>query len=341
MVSRSLTFLLVGVLIGGISGYGVSYVYSPQALSGSADQDILSRLGSLEESLSQLGSVFNRLSDLETTAASIPNLADQVLELEERIEEAGGTPGTSDLSAFSNDISQLDNRLNSVEDSIGQITSIGSRLDMLESQLDDVEVETARISGVESQVSTLSNSISSLSSSVNNLINTDSQHNSDINNLVSQLASVQNELSSIENSINVMITDIECVQAYSLLKYEMMNPGSLFASSITDEIFNNLRYSESTITQWIGIVGSSVVKNILGAALDSTMPSLVWNDFWIASSGNHQYTTYIVSYFPIVLDTGLPIIGEITIAQVGLVVTATVNVQTEIVSNFDVYDVFV
>ena len=119
-----------------------------------------------------------------------------------------------------------------------------------------------------------------------------------------------------------------------------MNPGSALANTITDEIFEDLRYSESTIVQWIAIVGSTTVKGILGSALDSMMGSLVWNDYAAVTLGNHYYTTYIVSYFPIVLDTGLPLIGEITVAQVGLVIKANVNVDTLTVSSYDVYDVF-
>jgi hypothetical protein len=69
------------------------------------------------------------------------------------------------------------------------------------------------------------------------------------------------------------------------------------------------------------------------------MPSLVWNNYDVNKAGSNLYDVYVVTYFPIEIDTGLPLIGTISIAKINLVLKGTVNIPSESISSIAVWKI--
>jgi outer membrane murein-binding lipoprotein Lpp len=203
-----------------------------------------------------------------------------------------------------------------------KIDEFSQKLSSLESSINEL---TSDISTIQTQISSLqgfSNTVQSLSSTVSKLT-------SDLNTIRSDINSIQSELTQAQ-------TRIEETKAYEILKKEVAKPGGYIADTLTDGLFDELKKSENKIVTWIAIVGQTAVKNALASLINAKMPSLVWNNYDVIKAGNNLYDVYIVTYFPIEIDTGLPLIGTISIAKINLVLKSTVNILYETVSSVKV-----
>ena len=116
---------------------------------------------------------------------------------------------------------------------------------------------------------------------------------------------------------------IDEVVAYSLLKAEMGVAPEYIIDGITDNIFDEL--------------GIGFAKSILGSAIATKIPTLVWNDVVVLKIRSNVYRTSIVTAFPLTIDTGIPLIGSIKIARIYIIIQGDVNVSTEEVTSIRIY----
>ena len=82
-----------------------------------------------------------------------------------------------------------------------------------------------------------------------------------------------------------------------------------------------------------GAINSSI-KGILVKALNAETPSLVWYGDSCDQINSYLYRTYVLTYFPLDVDTGIPVIGEIVVARIALIVVGEVDVnQNRVIPN--------
>lgn len=247
-------------------------------------------------------------------------------------------------------IEPLNQRLTALETMLSNYNDICSRLSNVESSFEDISRLRSMITTIESRISdidainsalyTLENSIDDIENSLSELQDIVYEGKYDgTDELSNKLNSLETKLNSLESELSEFFFRADRNDAYRILRKNLAHPGSYISGRMVDMIFDELRSSNNRIIQWISIVGSEQVKNIISSIINSQIPTLVWNSYSIRRIQENQYDTYMVTYFPLVLPTGLPIIGDITIAKIGLIMKGTVNLSTETVSNLQIHSI--
>jgi len=152
----------------------------------------------------------------------------------------------------------------------------------------------------------------------------------------SSLISIVQRLEAIEDSLYKLRIHLYGNEAFYLLKKTLANPGTYIAEQITNRVFSELKSSENKIQQWIGIVGETIVRNTIASIINSKIPSLVWNKDRVVYQGNNEYSVSVITYFPIEIDTGLPIIGTITVSRIALTMNGTINVESSTITDISI-----
>ena len=161
-----------------------------------------------------------------------------------------------------------------------------------------------------------------------------------VQSLSSQLASTTSQLKAIASQLDSLQTQVDGEKAYSIVKRALANPGQIIGSPIATAVVDAVFQNQTTdLQKWISLAGKAVVQGIITTYLNSKLPTVIWNDFKVSRTGTGVYDTQVVTYFPIVIDTGLPLIGQITVAKVSLVVGATTDVVAGVTHDFRVVSV--
>jgi len=299
---KLIAFIFVGIIIGASMGVGAVYLFIlPNVVKPQVEE------------LSQ------RLSDVESSMSTLADVQARALDSLSRVEDSIKS------------ISPLANRVSSIEESI-------NKLDILSRMISVVENSTISI---EYEIDEISDQLSSLQESLDYI------YYSDIVGLQEDVASLEYNLtklvSEVDKKVRGLVSDVDDIVitleegfAYKLLKKALAEQDGDVATLITDEIFDDLKSSSTVFVQWINLVGSENVKNVLESYIDTQFPTFIWYDQYISKVNTHKYMTYVLTYFPIIIDTGLPSIGEITIPRVSLIIVGTVNVAKKRVSSIGI-----
>ncbi len=147
--------------------------------------------------------------------------------------------------------------------------------------------------------------------------------NAQVADLRSQISEAENlELVDVLESINTLDYRMDRSEAYRILKRTLIKPGAYIIDSITDELFEEVKKSHPIVENF-----ENQIKGILAKALNAEMPSLVWYGDSCDQLNSYQYRTYVVTYFPLEVDTGILVIGEIVVARIALIVVGEVDVN--------------
>jgi prefoldin subunit 5 len=230
-------------------------------------------------------------------------------------------------------------RLGNVESSVIEIPDMDNRIILIENRMSDINVLSSAINNLENSVDNVEDSIYEMQFLLSELQDLAYQGGNGVQmeEISNRIEYIEASLNNLESKLNDYFLRTDRNDAYRILRKNLAQPGSYISGQIVDKIFDELQSSNNQIIQWISVVGSSHVKNVISVIINSQIPTLVWNSYSISQIQENQYNTFMVTYFPLVFDTGLPIIGEITIAKVGLIMKGTVNVSTESVTNLEIY----
>lgn len=295
-------YILIGIIIGASIAAGATYLYIlPNAVK--PQIEILSQ----------------RLSDVE---GSIDILADIQAQSADRL---------SMVEDSIKSISPLSNRVSTIEESINRLNNLSESISI---------VENSTIS-IESDIHEINNQLLSLQESLDNMYYTDIVGlKEEINfleyNITKLLSEVDEKVVKLASEVDKIVIKLEKDLAFKLLKKATAEKEGDIVTKITDEIYDELESTSNEFVQWINLIGSENVKNVLGSIIDSQLPMFIWHDQYINEFDTNKYMTYIVTYFPITIDTGLPSIGEITIPRVHLIIVGKVNVAKKRVSSIGI-----
>lgn len=212
------------------------------------------------------------------------------------------------------EIDRLQSRVNNI---IGQLVSLRSNM----------SEEKQKVIALNSAIARLKTEIDMLKSQI------------ELTNLTgydSSLISIVQRLEVIEDLLYKLKIHIYGNEAFYLLRKKLANPGNYIAEQITSSLFSELKSSENKIQQWIGIVGETIARNTLASIINSKIPSLVWNKDRVVYQGNNEYLVSVITYFPIEINTGLPVIGTITVSRIALTINGKVNVETHSITDISV-----
>lgn len=265
----------------------------------------------------------------------------QMEELSQRISEVEGSITTlADRQALERDrLSRAEELIaRAREESISSMDDLTDRIASIESSIIGLDVLSQSISKVEGSITSIESDINEIYIQLSSL--QESLYNgfsSDIANLQEDIATLETNVTELVSEVDEMVMDLKEDLAYELLKKALAEPGGYVTSRITDELFEELQSSNDKFLQWIISAGSENVKNSLWIVVDSKVPTLTWHDQNIKKITINRYRTYVITYFSITLDTGLPSIGEIKVSRVSLIISGMVNVSTKKTSSIEVY----
>lgn len=184
----------------------------------------------------------------------------------------------------------------------------------------DLLAYQAELETCEDQITSLQSQISSLTSELDSV-------NSEITDLLSDIENAENlDNIALVQELEELDYRMDRSEAYRLLKKTMSKPGDYIVDSVTDVLFEELKgqYPEIALVE-------GKVKEIIAKAINAKTPSLVWYGRSCDQINSYSYDTQVVTYFPLELETGIPLVGEIVVARVALVVSGEVNVNQNIV----------
>jgi len=142
---------------------------------------------------------------------------------------------------------------------------------------------------------------------------------------------LQEELNSLLFQVDDITYRIDKVIAYKLLKNTLNKPGLYLIDDIVDGVFEELRSSNNDFISWVALIGTENVKETLADFINSQIPSLIWIDYSINKLNTNEYLTYAVTYVPVSF--------LLKLVRVGIIVSGTINVETEEVSTLEIYSV--
>lgn len=260
----------------------------------------------------QMEELSQRLSEVESSISILADIQSRVGDQLSRAEESVKS------------INPLANRVSTIEESISSLDNLSQSILMVENS----------IISIESEINEINNQLISLQESLNNI------YYSDIASLQDELASLESNMTKLVSQVDKIVIRLEKDLAYNLLKKALAEQDGYIATRIKDELFDELKSSSTEFVQWINLAGSEHVKSVLESVIDSQLPTFVWHDHYISKIKTDKYMTYVVTYFPITIDTGSPSIGEITNPRVGLIIVGIVNVAKERVSSIEIESLY-
>ena len=295
-------YILIGIIIGASIGAGAIYLYIlPNVVK--PQMEILSQ----------------RLSEVESSIGVLSDIQDRSVDRLSRVEDSIKS------------ISPLSNRVSTIEESISRLNNLSESISI---------VENSTIS-IESDINEINNQLFSLQESLDNMYYSDIVGlQEEINfleyNITKLVSEVDEKVVKLVSEVDKIVIKLEKDLAYKLLKKAVAEEEGDIATQITNEIYDELESTSNEFVQWINLIGSENVKNVLGSVIDSQLPMFIWHDQYISEINTNKYMTYIITYFPITVDTGLPSIGEITIPRVHLIIVGKVNVAKKRVSSMEI-----
>lgn len=295
-------YILIGIIIGASIGAGAIYLYIlPNVVK--PQMEILSQ----------------RLSDVEGSIDILADIQAQSVDRLSRVEDSIKS------------INPLANRVSNIEESISRLNNLSESISI---------VENSTIS-IESDINEINNQLFSLQESLDNMYYSDIvglQEGIDFleYNITKLVSEVDEKVVKLVSEVDKIVIKLEKDLAFKLLKKAVAEEEGDIATQITDEIYDELESTSDEFVQWINLIGSENVKDVLGSVIDSQLPMFIWHDQYISEINTNKYMTYIMTYFPITVDTGLPSIGEITIPRVRLIIVGKVNVAKKRVSFMDI-----
>ena len=166
------------------------------------------------------------------------------------------------------------------------------------------------------------NNIDSLKTEIQSLKNTISQLELELNNS-------KNEINQLKSQIKILQLQADSSTAYESMRTTLSKPNKIIAQKIALE----LKLQSSALQK--------VIESIISNVLESKLPSVTWVKYTITPLPNRIYKTTMKSAFPLEIDTGLPLVGTVTLAKIVVRVSGEVDIKNEVVSNLQVESVTV
>lgn len=208
------------------------------------------------------------------------------------------------------------------------IGSLSSKIDALATSVSSL---SRNVDGLSAGVSSLSSKVDSLSSTVGSLSGRVGVLASDVSSMSGAVGTLRQDVQGVRVQTEGLVLDFERNEVFRLLRKELANPSKVIADAIVSLILSQVRTDT-----WVRLLGESAARSLLAPVINSKVPTVVWHDDAVSQFSGRTYVTSVKTFFPIEVDTGLPIIGRITIAKVVIVIQASVGVVNKAVSNISV-----
>ena len=158
--------------------------------------------------------------------------------------------------------------------------------------------------------------------------------NNKIDSLNDKLDKNQASTEQLMKQSKTMVDTTGSVKAQEILRQTVSNPSGFIAIEATNfivkyiQVHQTTRFRASAMTK-----GRKVLQTIIANYIAQKVPQLNWYGTSVSAEGGNQYHMKTRTNFPVRINTGIPLIGNVTIAMVVMEVEGDVDTVTNEMTN--------
>jgi Putative Ig domain. len=158
--------------------------------------------------------------------------------------------------------------------------------------------------------------------------------NNKIDSLNDKLDKNQASTEQLMKQSKTMVDTTGSVKAQEILRQTVSNPSGFIAIEATNfivkyiQVHQTTRFRASAMTK-----GRKVLQTIIANYIAQKVPQLNWYGTSVSAEGGNQYHMKTRTNFPVRINTGIPLIGNVTIAMVAMEVEGDVDTVTNEMTN--------
>jgi hypothetical protein len=124
------------------------------------------------------------------------------------------------------------------------------------------------------------------------------------------------------------------VKAQEILRQTVSNPSGFIAIEATNFIVKYIQVHQTTRFRATAMAkGRKVLQTIIANYIAQKVPQLNWYGTSVSAEGGNQYHMKTRTNFPVRINTGIPLVGNVTIAMVAMEVEGDVDTITNEMTN--------
>jgi hypothetical protein len=158
--------------------------------------------------------------------------------------------------------------------------------------------------------------------------------NNKIDSLNDKLDKNQASTEQLMKQSKTMVDTTGSVKAQEILRQTVSNPSGFIAIEATNfivkyiQVHQTTRFRASAMTK-----GRKVLQTIIANYIAQKVPQLNWYGTSVSAEGGNQYHMKTRTNFPVRINTGIPLVGNVTIAMVAMEVEGDVDTVTNEMTN--------
>ena len=158
--------------------------------------------------------------------------------------------------------------------------------------------------------------------------------NKKIDSLNDKLDKNQASTEQLMKQSKTMVDTTGSVKAQEILRQTVSNPSGFIAIEATNfivkyiQVHQTTRFRASAMTK-----GRKVLQTIIANYIAQKVPQLNWYGTSVSTQGGNQYHMKTRTNFPVRISTGIPLVGNVTIAMVAMEVEGDVDTVTNEMTN--------
>jgi len=162
-----------------------------------------------------------------------------------------------------------------------------------------------------------------------------------VDELTKKIDGLNMKLSKVEASSDTLVTQTKALISSSdanktsnLFKETITDPSGLIAKEMTRYLIMSLeKYQTTDFRRWLVTKGRGVAEKSIQSFVRSGVPQLKWYGATVTELGDKKYRYVNKAFFPFEVNSGMPLIGKVNLAQVVVEVEGDVDAETRQCSN--------
>jgi hypothetical protein len=158
--------------------------------------------------------------------------------------------------------------------------------------------------------------------------------NKKIDSLSAKLDKSEATSAQLLKQSQAMVETTGAVKAQEIMRQTVSNPSGFIAIEATNFIVKYLEKHQTTRFRANAVArGRKIIEGVVSSYIAQKVPALNWYGTSVSASGGNQYHLITKTNFPVHVNTGLPVIGNVTIARVVMEVEGDVDTVTNQMTN--------
>ena len=158
--------------------------------------------------------------------------------------------------------------------------------------------------------------------------------NKKIDSLNDKLDKNQASTEQLMKQSKTMVDTTGSVKAQEILRQTVSNPSGFIAIEATNFIVKYIQVHQTTRFRATAMAkGRKVLQTIIANYIAQKVPQLNWYGTSVSAQGGNRYHMKTRTNFPVRINTGIPLVGNVTIAMVAMEVEGDVDTVTNEMTN--------